>query len=189
MAPQRSPSVGTAFLLSQVGAHAAGIFEGQLATVGLTPYHAGLLRMLGAHPGLSQKELSDLFGVFPSRLVALIDRLEEWRLVQRRAHPTDRRSHRLFLTDAGREKLGEIGRLTVDLESRLCVALDESERRTLHDLLSRIVAEQRITPAVHPAYRRLRDPEVRATSAPPEVSRGGQRTAPTGARTRKGARR
>jgi DNA-binding MarR family transcriptional regulator len=154
--PRKAPQVGVAFLLSQVGAHAAHDFERRLSGLKLKPHHAGLLRMLGANPGLSQQELSDLFGVFPSRLVVLLDQLERQRLIERRDNPSDRRGHRLLLTKAGRQALASIGRLTRGLESDLCASLSYAQRKTLTRLLARIVAQQNITPAVHPAYRKLR---------------------------------
>jgi len=155
--PRNIPPVGVAFLLSQVGAHAAYVFEEQLRALELTPHHAGLLRMLGSNPGLSQQELSNLFGVFPSRLVLLLDQLETRRLIERRDNPADRRGYRLHLTTAGRKALATIGRLTRQLESDLCSALSSEERKILTTLLERIVAQQNITPAVHPAYRKLRE--------------------------------
>jgi len=156
-APGRVPRVGVAFLLSQVGAHAAYAFEERLGAVDLKPHHAGLLRMLGANPGLSQQELCDLFGVFPSRLVVLLDQLEVRRLIERRKNPTDRRGHRLHLTKDGRKALTGIGRLTRGLENDLCTSLSDAERELLASLLTRIVAQQNIMPAVHPAYRKLRE--------------------------------
>ena len=155
--PREAPPVGVAFLLSQVGAHAANAFEQRLATMELKPHHAGLLRMLGANPGLSQQELSDLFGVFPSRLVLLLDQLEKRQLIERRDHQSDRRSYRLHLTNAGRQAMARIGRLTRDLENDLCGSLSDADRETLTSLLKRIVTQQNFRPAVHPAYRKLKE--------------------------------
>ena len=104
--PKSIPPVGVAFLLSQVGAHAASSFEEKLAALELKPHHAGLLRMLGSNPGLSQQELCDIFGIFPSRLVVLLDQLERRGLMERRADSSDRRGHRVHLTKAGRKQLG-----------------------------------------------------------------------------------
>jgi len=155
-APKKVPPVGVAFLLSQVGAHAANSFEERLGTMELKPHHAGLLRMLGSNPGLSQQELSDVFGIFPSRLVVLLDQLQERGLIERRADSADRRGHRVHLTKAGHKALTAIGKLTLALEADLCGALTQAERATLAGLLTRIVAQQNIMPAVHPAYRKLR---------------------------------
>ena len=154
--PRAVPDVGVAFLLSQVGTHAAYVFEERLVALDLKPHLAGLLRMLAANPGLSQRELSEMFGVFPSRLVLLLDELEKRQLIERRDDPTDRRGYRVHLTSAGRGALASIERLTRELEDDLCTSLSETERRTLTRLLKQIVSQQNITPAVHPAYRKLR---------------------------------
>ncbi len=174
--PKRVPPVGVAFLLSQVGAHAASSFEERLVAMELKPHHAGLLRMLGSNPGLSQQELSDVFGIFPSRLVVLLDQLEARRLIERRANSSDRRGHRVHLTKAGRKALTGIGKLTLELETDLCAALTDPERATLASLLTRIVAQQNIMPAVHPAYRKLRTgrdrPGVELHQPPVKKKRG-----------------
>src|SRR5262249_29182262 len=136
---QRIPKVGVAFLLSQVGGHAADAFEERLAAMDLKPHHAGLLRMLGANSGVSQQGLSDLFGVFPSRLVILLDQLAARGFIERQDHQTDRRSYRIHLTNAGRKALGRIERLTGELENDLCGSLSKAERRSLTSLLQRIV--------------------------------------------------
>jgi DNA-binding MarR family transcriptional regulator len=112
--------------------------------------------MLGSNPGLSQQELCGVFGIFPSRLVVLLDQMEARGLTERRNDSADRRGHRVHLTKAGRKALTGIGKLTRTLETDLLAALTDAERAVLGKLLTRIVAQQQIVPAVHPAYRRLR---------------------------------
>jgi DNA-binding MarR family transcriptional regulator len=152
----KPPRVGIAFLLSQAGAHAAARFtEGLNSSLSLQPYDAGILRMLGANSGLSQRALCDMFGIFPSRLVSLLDGLESKKLVERRDDPKDRRRFSLHLTKLGRKTLDAIGKITRALEADLFASLSAKERDQLHELLSRIVLQQRIAPGVHPAYRAL----------------------------------
>jgi DNA-binding MarR family transcriptional regulator len=153
--PLKPPPVGGAFLVSQVGAHAALVFGERLAALDLKPHHAGILRMLGSNPGLTQQALSELLGVFPSQLVRFLDSLEERQLIERRDTPGDRRSYRLRLTRKGRSVLTRIGELTQELERDLFAALSATETRVLEELLARVVAQQRITPGVHPAYKQL----------------------------------
>lgn len=150
-----APPVGIAFLISQVGAHAAFLFGEQLKSLGLAVHHAGILRMLGSNPGLTQQALSGLLGVFPSQLVRLIDELEHRKLLKRRKDPADRRSYRLHLTRAGEKTLAQIGALTGELEQTLFAALNDAERNVLQDLLTRMVEQQRIVTGAHPAYRQL----------------------------------
>jgi DNA-binding MarR family transcriptional regulator len=160
-----APAVGVAFLLSQVGAHSAYLFEDRLAAMALRPQHAGLLRMLGSSPGLTQQALCDLFGIHPSRLVVLLDELEQRGLVERRNNPDDRRSYCVHPTRAGLKALAGIGALTQALEDDLCGVLSSTERDKLADVLRRIVAAQGIRWAVHPAYQR----DAAAATARPAV--------------------
>jgi DNA-binding MarR family transcriptional regulator len=156
----KPPPVGLAFLLSQAGAHAALTFGEQLRALNLKPHDAGILRILGSNPGITQQALSDTLGMFPSRLVGLLDGLETQHLIERRVSPSDRRIYRLHLTKAGRKALTALGRLTAQLEECIFAALDKKERDSLHALLRRIVSQQRITPSVHPAYRQPGESEV-----------------------------
>jgi DNA-binding MarR family transcriptional regulator len=145
-----------AFLLAQVGAHASAKFAERLRQIGVVPAHAGILRLVQASEGISQQTLGSELRVLPSRLVLLIDDLEERGLVERRNHPTDRRSYALYLTDKGRETLKAIGRIAREHQDSLCAALDDREHAQLAGLLRRIAEDQGLRPGVHPGYGRLR---------------------------------
>jgi DNA-binding MarR family transcriptional regulator len=145
-----------AFLLAQVGAHAAVKFAERLEPLDLTPAHAGILRLVHAWAGLSQQALGTELRVLPSRLVALIDELEHRGWVERRDHPTDRRSYALYLTDAGRDLLKDVGQVAREHQKALCAALTDTERATLASLLQRIAEEQGLRPGVHPGFSRLK---------------------------------
>jgi DNA-binding MarR family transcriptional regulator len=144
-----------AFLLSQVGAHSSARFAERLEPLGLKPAHSGVLRVVAQADGLSQQALGERLGVFPSRLVGMLDELEGRGLVERRDNPADRRSYAIFLTDAGRAALDQIRRVGEEHQDALCAALSESERAQLAGLLARIAAEQGLTPGVHPGFRKL----------------------------------
>jgi DNA-binding MarR family transcriptional regulator len=144
-----------AFLLSQVGAHASARFAERLVSLELKPPHVGILQVISQYDGLSQQALGEKLGIFPSRLVGVLDELEERGLLERRSSPVDRRSHALYLTDAGRAIVEQIGRIARVHEDALCVALDASERSQLTELLARIAAEQGLTPGVHPGFRKF----------------------------------
>jgi DNA-binding MarR family transcriptional regulator len=145
-----------AFLLAQVGAHAAARFADRLSVLDLTPSHAGVLRLIHASEGLSQQALGDALGMVPSRLVVLIDELERRGLVQRRDDPTDRRSYALYVTHQGRDTFKAIGRVAREHQQALCAALRDDERQLLASLLQRIADEQGLTAGVHPGFRRAK---------------------------------
>src|SRR5262245_26069221 len=105
---RRSP---LAFLIAQVGGHAAMKFGERVKRLGLTPPDAGILWNLSRATGISQKELSTTLGIHPSRLVAVLDALEQRKLVERAANKDDRRQSALHLTGKGRETLEKIGEI------------------------------------------------------------------------------
>jgi DNA-binding MarR family transcriptional regulator len=151
--PRRRTSA--AFLVAQVGSHAASKFAERLAPLGLSPPHAGILRVLSADPGLSQQALGAILGILPSRLVILVDDLEKRGLVERRDTPDDRRSYALLLTGKGKEMLDDIGRVAREHDAAVCAALSEKEREQLASLLGRIAEDQGLVPGVHPGFKRL----------------------------------
>jgi DNA-binding MarR family transcriptional regulator len=146
---------GAAFLLAQIGAHAAAKFAERLKPLKVTPAHAGILRVISGTRDMSQQGLAKHLGMFASRMVVLLDEMERAGLVERKASATDRRTYALHLTVRGKEKLNAIGRVAREHQDTLCAALSANERETLADLLSRIADEQRLTPGVHPGYRRI----------------------------------
>jgi DNA-binding MarR family transcriptional regulator len=145
-----------AFLLAQLGAHAATRFGERISRLNLSPPDAGILRMLGNSGGISQQDLSTRLGIHPSRLVAILDALEARRLVERRPHTDDRRQYALHLTEEGQGTLGEIGRIGREHTESLCASLTAAEREQLGELLQKIATEQGLSPGVHPGYRRMR---------------------------------
>ena len=148
-----------AFLLSQLGAHAASQFAERLGVLELTPADAGILRLLRAEAGLSQQELAVRLQIHPSRLVAILDNLEKRGFVERRANPDDRRLYSLHLTKGGEEALEEIGGVARKHQDALLSSISREERNTLAALLLRIADQQGLVRGVHPGYQRLGKPK------------------------------
>ncbi|HTX41299.1 MAG TPA: MarR family winged helix-turn-helix transcriptional regulator [Acidobacteriaceae bacterium] len=154
--PEAGRSFGAAFLLAQIGSHAAAKFAQRLARLRLTPAHSGILHILSATPGITQQALASLLGMVPSRLVALVDELESRGLMQRRRSEEDRRRHALVLTEKGRKALAAIGEISREHQRLLLASLTEPEHEQLTHLLQRIADQQGLTRNVHPGYRTLR---------------------------------
>jgi DNA-binding MarR family transcriptional regulator len=144
-----------AFLLSQLGHRSASVFADLIASIDLTPPHAGILRVIAAEPGRSQQALSGQLGLLPSRVVAYVDELEDLGYVERRRNPDDRRLHALYLTPSGKKALSKIGELGRQHERLMTAGLDSEQRDTLRQLLAAIAERQGLTPHVHPGYRTL----------------------------------
>lgn len=157
----RPGAPGVAFLLTQLGTHAASRFAERVAEHGLTPPQCGVLGLLRGRPGLSQQELAEILGMLPSRVVALVDELERAGYVQRVRDDVDRRRNALQLTGDGQKVLQVIGRVGRAHEGDLTSALSEKEHTQLLDMLARVAEQQGLTAGVHPGYRTLRPTPAR----------------------------
>jgi DNA-binding MarR family transcriptional regulator len=145
----RAPST-LAFLLSQVGIHAARQFSERLAELDLSPPLFRVLNLVDAAEGQSQQAIGEAVQVPPSRMVALVDELEQRGLVERRPNPADRRIRALFLTAKGRKTLGRGREIAERHEQELTRGMAAADRKRLTELLQRIVDEQTIGRGVHP---------------------------------------
>jgi DNA-binding MarR family transcriptional regulator len=145
----RAPrSVG--FLISQLGFFSSRRFTQALEPLGIGPRDFLLMRFVDAADGQSQQALAERLGIPPSRMVALVDHLEEMGLLERRPDPEDRRVRRLFLTRAGRSVLEKAGKIAIDYETQLCAGINRKEREQLIDLLQRLQVTQTDLGGVHP---------------------------------------
>lgn len=149
IAGDRAPST-LAFLLSQVGLHAARQFSERIAEVGLHPALFRVLNLVDAAEGRSQQAIGKAIEVPPSRMVALVDELEQLGLVERRPHPTDRRVRALHLTAKGRKTLARGREIAKTHERDLTKGMPAADRKRLTRYLQQIVDEQTIGRGVHP---------------------------------------
>ncbi|TCK19846.1 DNA-binding MarR family transcriptional regulator [Pseudonocardia endophytica] len=159
--PPRVPPAGSAFLLTQLGTHAASAFAERIARLDLTPPQTGLLRVVASEPGRSQQALAQQLGTPPTRLVALVDGLEERGLLERRRNPGDRRLHAVHLGPAGEKLMGEIRDVAREHDDAVLAPLDDDERARLRELLGKLADAHGLTPGVHPGYRHLGAPDAK----------------------------
>jgi DNA-binding MarR family transcriptional regulator len=149
IAGDKAPST-LAFLLSQVGLHAARQFSERIAEVDLHPALFRVLNLVDAAEGRSQQAIGEAIEVPASRMVALVDELEQRGLVERRPHPTDRRIRTLYLTAKGRETLARGREIAQAHERDLTKGMPAADRKRLTKYLQEIVDGQTIGHGVHP---------------------------------------
>jgi DNA-binding MarR family transcriptional regulator len=141
---------GVAFLLSQLGYYSSRRWKARLAPLDLDPRHVLVLRRLAGGEGRSQQALGEALQIPPSRMVALVDDLEQRGLLTRRLSPSDRRVRTLRLTQEGRRLLSRVMEISLEHEQELCRGLPPAEREQLLTLLSRVAAKQGLAEGVHP---------------------------------------
>ena len=144
-APARPPEVDIGALTSLIGymlrraqiAVFQDVFRA-FATVGIRPAQFSVLTVIAHNPGRTQSQVAAALGIKRTNFVALIDSLERRGLAERRPAPTDRRSHALHLTDAGRAVVRRLNRMVDKLEAGMIRRIGRDRRAVLLDLLSRL---------------------------------------------------
>ncbi len=107
--------------------------------------------------GVSQTEVATWLDLEPIALVRMLDKLHEEGLVERRAHPTDRRVRTLWLTPAARPVVIQIQAINETIRDEAFSGMPAHARDTVIDILDGIKGNLAIregaddNPAVPPA--------------------------------------
>ncbi len=149
MSPVKPPS-GVALLLAQLGGLAAAQFAARLAELDLTPPHAGVLRIVGQNPGLSQQAVAERLGAAPSRVVKLVDELAAKGLIERHRSASDRRNYELSIPKSAADRLGAVRRAVSQHDAALVAGLSQAEVKQLVALLAKVADSQGLTPGAAP---------------------------------------
>jgi DNA-binding MarR family transcriptional regulator len=95
------------------------------------------LSYLSDHDGAPQQELVDVLCMDAKNVVLLLNELEDLGHLVRRRDAEDRRRHRVYMTESGRQALARAGRAQQTIEDEVLQALSAEERATLWTLLVR----------------------------------------------------
>ncbi|MGY5776915.1 MarR family winged helix-turn-helix transcriptional regulator [Rhizobium sp. LEGMi135b] len=95
-----SPTLG--FLLHDVARLLRKRFEQRAKDLGLTRSQWQTLAYLANNEGIHQAGLAEMLEIEPITLVRILDKLSDRGLVERRQHPSDRRSWLLYMRDEAR---------------------------------------------------------------------------------------
>lgn len=104
-------------------------FRRRIAHLSITPDQFTILRTLGeASPtGLTQRELVEKMSSDPNTISSLLKRMEKGGFLERTAHETDKRAHRIRLKPSGKKAYRDARRVALDLQRELIAAVGEEE--------------------------------------------------------------
>jgi len=106
--------------------------------LGLSFVKAKALRRLESDGPLTHRELTDALSVDPPYTTLVVDSLEQAGLVQRQAHPTDRRAKQVHLTDPGRLVARRAEELLGQPPAPM-LELSLTDLRSLHQILGQVL--------------------------------------------------
>lgn len=117
-----------------------------LAEHGLLMWGYIALSHLAEQPASTQSALAEAIRYDKTRLIAVLDELENQGLIERRPDPADRRAHRVRLTSAGKARHAAAQAAIRTMETEVLSDLSSAERETLRDTLTRVAGHTRVKP-------------------------------------------
>src|SRR6516164_8529715 len=138
----RTAGVGRAFgfLVHDVSRLIKRRFDRRARQTGLpiTRRQAAVMLYIDRNEGVSQSEVATWLDLEPIALVRMLDKLHEEGLVERRAHPTDRRVRTLWLTPAARTVVTQILAINKAIREEAFAGMPAHARDTVIDILDGI---------------------------------------------------
>lgn len=125
------------FLVHDVSRLIKRRFDRQARQTGLpiTRRQAAVVLYIARNEGVSQAEVATWLDLEPIALVRMLDKLNEERLVERRAHPTDRRVRTLWLTPAARPVVEQILAINKAIREEAFAGMPVHARDAVIDIL------------------------------------------------------
>jgi DNA-binding MarR family transcriptional regulator len=130
------------FLLKRTSGLVEQAIGTELARLSINGREFGVLTLIDAEGPASQQRLANRIGVDRTTMVALIDALEEKRLVHRRRDPSDRRAYQLEATSRGRETLRDALEAVELGEQQALASLSNTESAAFKQALQRLAQHQ-----------------------------------------------
>jgi MarR family transcriptional regulator for hemolysin len=115
-------------------------FNQQVVAHGLTYARSLVLFHLSRKPDQTQTSLAQDLELERATLVHLLDRMEESRLIERRADQTDRRVRRISITAHGREQARVVASIAAEVSRQAFHGIDIADLTAGLDLMKRISA-------------------------------------------------
>ena len=128
------------YLLARLGMRFKMQAVAAVEQAGYDAYHYSVLAMLDERDRETQVSIAAAIDLDPSRLVALLDGLQEKGLVARRRDPQDRRRYLVSITADGRREHRRLRRIIRKVEDEFLAPLDQDTRTIFHACLRQLAA-------------------------------------------------
>lgn len=136
------------FLLSRGSGLVVRMTNASLRRTGLRVRHFSVLSIACDTEGVSQRDLSDMLGLDPSQIVALVDELQKQGLVERQPDPRDRRTRIVSPTRRGRSVNKRARGRVASAREEFLSPLDPGEREALLTMLRKVALQDLVDQSV-----------------------------------------
>ncbi|MCX7552547.1 MarR family winged helix-turn-helix transcriptional regulator [Marinicella sp. S1101] len=114
------------------------VMNSKLAALNLTAAQHELLMNINHKPGSSQQQISDRLLVVKSNTSALLKKLHNRGLIERKRNPEDGRNHQLYLTAKGEAKLAQSMQVQITVVQAMTAVLSDREIQANLELMTRV---------------------------------------------------
>jgi DNA-binding MarR family transcriptional regulator len=114
------------------------VFLQRMAPLGLRPVDFSVLTLIAHNPGVTSRQICAALDILPPNLVGMIKSLHKRGLIERHAHPSDRRAQGLHLSTLGVQLQAQAQQTASQLEQDAAAGLDAGELQTLNQLLRKV---------------------------------------------------
>lgn len=146
MVPVTPPAACSTFLVRHAWLALRGVVAEALVQHDLSVAQFASLLLLDETPGMSVADVARKVSTARQSANEMLGGLERAGLVERRPHPSDRRSQQIFLTDAGRARLAEAVPTVHAVEARLAAGFSAEELAVVTAWLERMTAASGVSP-------------------------------------------
>lgn len=133
----RTSSLG--WMIQRIARRMERIMEERLSPHGMTVQHFAVMMTVLETDGLSQTEIGERFGMAAYAISRAIDHLENGGFLERRAHPTSRRTHTINATQQGRRLRKSLYAIVREVNDDLAAPLSANQRNDFRKLLEKVL--------------------------------------------------
>lgn len=141
MSFDQQASVG--FLTNRAARLLAQLLQARIAPLGLAPAQFSVLVALSREDGQTQRALADALDVEQGTMANTLRRMKRDGFVRNAAHEGDARAERIWLTAKARRAVEPATDAAIAANEAALAGLTAQERRTLVDLLRRVIDTSR----------------------------------------------
>ncbi len=131
------------YLSSLLARGFARSFQERAAGLGFSPGQYPILVALWSEDGLTQRQLVDRLDIEQATMANTLTRMERDGLIERRAHPSDKRAQLLFLTDRAKALRDEAEQAARDAEDAMFSGFRRFERELMLEYMRWLVETAR----------------------------------------------
>ncbi|SLK14796.1 MarR family winged helix-turn-helix transcriptional regulator [Arthrobacter sp. P2b] len=129
------------YMIRRVQERMFAAFHRRFADSGLTPAAYATLATIDRNPGVRQGRIAEELGLQNSNMVNLIKSLVERGFVERHRSASDNRVFTLTLSSAGKLFIEKMNERALALDAEYTRSLSDEERRTLIELLGKMITD------------------------------------------------